>query len=171
MFIVVNKIDYIFYTIIKIQINSRTVIMSISSNTIKVWNLGKVRIYPHLEIDELWDYAKIQTEFSEMQQKLTQLSFINYGCNNYCSEINGRWNIPFGVIIYTDEGVIHYTYMIRRDHQLKKTFCCPFYHEDYGYNRIPNKMFDRKSCPNEFEIIEKYLMEKFNGNIIDSFQC
>lgn len=148
--------------------------MSISENTrntMEVWRRGKVLIHPHLEIDELWDYDKIQAEVYEMQQVLTKLSFITYGYNNYCSEINGRWNIPFGVIIYTAKGEIHYTYMIRRDHQLGKTFCCPFYHEDYGYNRISNQMFTRDSCPDEFGIIEKYLIEKFNGKIIDSFQC
>tara|TARA_B100000787_G_C16191445_1_gene297775 strand:+ start:1090 stop:1743 length:654 start_codon:yes stop_codon:yes gene_type:complete len=142
------------------------------TRTIPFWRpgLGKVIIYPHLEINEVWTYDRMRDEVLKMKETLTELSFITYMQSSYCSEINGRWNVAFSLEVLDGDTTFHRTYMIRYDHHLKKVYCCPFYHEDYGYlGNNPHRMLGRTECPKEFEILEKYMMEHWGGTPIDTF--
>jgi hypothetical protein len=91
---------------------------------ISVWNIGPVKIYPHivhkskLDVDTL---AKIVVE--KCQADNLKATLIDK--NSYCSEVNG-WN----VITICIDGIT-YTYLIRYDNSYQSTFGCPFVNTEY----------------------------------------
>lgn len=135
-----------------------------NDTSIAFWRRGRVVIYPHIEFPLLWNYDKILSAVTDIQFNCNGLIIHIYEQNSYCNEVNGRWNVVFTVV----SNKINYTYMIRRDHDLNKTFACPFYNESYGY--IGDACLNRDNCPTEFNVLEQYLLNKYGGKLIDKFQ-
>jgi len=136
--------------------------------TIPYWSLGRVTIYPHLEFDKLYSYEELGTIVAELKAFYkNEMKIIVFGESTYCSEVNGRWNVAFGVV--GSDGVT-YMYMIRRDKDIGKSYACPFQNTDYVYD-IKHSVLDGQSsrCPNEFALIDKYLTEKLSGKPITAF--
>tara|TARA_B100000767_G_scaffold60235_2_gene55993 strand:- start:72 stop:554 length:483 start_codon:yes stop_codon:yes gene_type:complete len=133
-------------------------------STIPFWKLGRVIIYPHIEFSSLWTYDQILAAVKDLQLNCVALGIKIYEKNSYCSEVNGRWNVVFSVRDFKGD----YTYMIRRDHTLKKTFACPFYNEQYGY--IGDTCLNKTRFPVGLDILERYLLGKHGGKLIDRFQ-
>ena len=70
----------------------------------------------------------------EVQSNLNDLDVKVWDQSSYTAESNGPWNVTLSVKI-TDalyDKPIEFIYMIRRDHNFKKTFGCPYYNSDYG---------------------------------------
>ena len=133
--------------------------------TIPCWrpNQGRVVIYPHIEIPVMWSYDQLLASVTDIQLNCDGLFIKIYEKNSYCSEVNGGWNVVF---TFTSNKT-NYTYMIRRDYDLKKTFACPFYNVEYGY--IGDACFNKDNCPVEFDILERYILDKYGGKIINHF--
>jgi len=132
--------------------------------TMPVWRRGRVVIYPHIEFSFLWTYDQILAAVTDLQFNCNGLRIQIYEKNTYCNEVNGRWNVVFTMV----SNKTNYTYMIRRDHELKKTFACPFINEQYG--ELGDFCFNRDNCPTEFNVLEKYIIDKYGGRLIDRFQ-
>jgi hypothetical protein len=142
----------------------------VAQNTMKYWKRGKAIIRPHLEIGDLWSYDQIKQKVDTMKQEIGIQNINIYEKNSYCYELNGSWNVVFGFLIRREDGtLIEYTYMVRRDHLLHKTYFCPFYVEGHGYCRIPKMEFTLKDTPQEFKIVEDYFKEKYNATEISTF--
>lgn len=142
----------------------------VAQNTMKYWRLGKAIIRPHLVIDNLWSYDLIDLYVKQMKQDLSNLNINIYEKNSYCSELNGSWNVVIGFLIRSEDGeLIEYTYMVRRDHLLCKTYFCPFYVEGHGYCSLPKMEFTLKDTPQEFLIVEDYFKTNFNATEISTF--
>ena len=136
----------------------------ISNNTMKVWNKGRVSIFPHLEFDHLYTYDDICKLVLNIKIEFFGDNMRIYELNSYCNEVNGRWNVCFSLNI----NGIEYTYMIRRDSLLKKTYGCPFTNMEYGY--IGHNILDLETMPKKFIELEKYLMFTLvNPKKIDHF--
>jgi hypothetical protein len=134
-----------------------------------VWNKGKVKIYPHIQIDKLYTYEELYSIIVMMKESLSGLDIIIYNKNEYCYEVNGSWNIIFAIVKNINNKVVHYHYMIRRDSQLNKTYCCPFHNTDYWDVTPQHDILNKEECPDEFEMIEHYFINNYNGIIIDRF--
>jgi len=142
----------------------------VAQNTMKYWRLGNAIIRPHLVIDNLWTYDLIELYVKQMKQDLSNLNINIYEKNSYCSELNGSWNVVIGFLIRREDGeLIEYTYMVRRDHLLCKTYFCPFYVEGHGYCSLPKMEFTLKDTPQEFLIVEDYFKTNFNATEISTF--
>ena len=142
----------------------------VAQNTMKYWRLGKAIIRPHLVIDNLWSYDLIDLYVKQMKQDLSNLNINIYEKNSYCYELNGSWNVVIGFLIRREDGeLIEYTYMVRRDHLLCKTYFCPFYVEGHGYCSLPKMEFTLKDTPQEFLIVEDYFKTNFNATEISTF--
>jgi len=142
----------------------------VAQNTMKYWRLGNAIIRPHLVIDNLWSYDLIDLYVKQMKQDLSNLNINIYEKNSYCSELNGSWNVVIGFLIRREDGeLIEYTYMVRRDHLLCKTYFCPFYVEGHGYCSLPKMEFTLKDTPQEFLIVEDYFKTNFNATEISTF--
>ena len=145
----------------------------VAQNTMKYWRLGKAIIRPHLVIDNLWSYDLIDLYVKQMKQDLSNLNINIYEKNSYCYELNGSWNVVIGFLIRpqrTDnDELIEYTYMVRRDHLLCKTYFCPFHVEGHGYCSLPKMEFTLKDTPQEFLIVEDYFKTNFNATEISTF--
>ena len=142
----------------------------VAQNTMKYWKRGKVIIRPHLVIDNLWTYDLIELYVKQMKHDLSNLNINIYEKNSYCSELNGYWNVVIGFLIRREDGeLIEYTYMVRRDHLLCKTYFCPFYVEGHGYCSLPKMEFTLKDTPQEFLIVEDYFKTNFNATEISTF--
>lgn len=135
-----------------------------TDSSIPLWRLGRVVIYPHIEFPFLWTYDQILAAVTDLQCNCVGLQIKIYEQNSYCSELNGQWNVVFSVRDFKT----NYTYMIRRDHTLKKTFACPFYNEQYGY--IGDACLNKTRCPVGLGILERYLLDTYGGRLIDRFQ-
>ena len=133
-------------------------------SSIPFWRRGRVVIRPHIEFPFLWTYDQILATITDIQLNCDGLLIKIYETNSYCSEVNGRWNVVFSVV----SNNTNYTYMIRRDHTLKKTFACPFFNDKYG--EIGDICFNMENSPTEFIILERYLLNKYGGKLIDRFQ-
>ena len=135
-----------------------------------IWNIGSIKIYPHIQIDKLYTYGELLSMIVMLKESFSGLDIIIYNKNEYCYEINGSWNIAFAIIKRNDDGgVVYYHYMIRRDKLLNKTFCCPFYNPEYLYLKPKHNILNKENCPDEFEMVEHYFMSNYNGIIIDRF--
>ena len=142
----------------------------VAQNTMKYWKRGQVIIRPHLEIGDLWSYDQIKQKVDTMKQEIGIQNINIYEKNSYCYELNGSWNVVFGFLIRREDGtLIEYTYMVRRDHLLNKTYFCPFYVEGHGYCSLPKMEFTLKDTPQEFKIVEDYFKEKYNATEISTF--
>ena len=158
----------------------------VAQKTMKSWRLGRANIRPHLVTDNLWSYDRIELYVKQMKQDLSNLNIKIYEKNSYCSELNGSWNVVIGFLIREEDGelirsenseiirsekgkLIEYTYMVRRDHLLHKTYFGPFSVEGYGYCSQPKMEFTLKDTPQEFLIVEDYLKENFNATEISTF--
>ena len=136
--------------------------------TIPYWKLGGVSIYPHLEFDKLYSYEELITIVEELKLFYKdEMSILVFGESSYCSEVNGTWNVAFGVV--GSDGVT-YMYMIRRDKDIGKSYACPFQNTEYA-NDINHSVLDGQSkrCPKEFAMIDKYFREKLEGKHINAF--
>ena len=133
--------------------------------TIPFWRpkQGRVIIYPHIEIPVVWSYDQLLASVTDIQLNCDGIFIKIYEKNSYCSEVNGHWNVAFSITSNKTD----YTYMIRRDHELKKTFACPFYNVEYG--STGDACFDKDNCPVEFDILERYILDKYGGKIINRF--
>ena len=102
-----------------------------SLKTISVWNISnRVKVYPHLEWNGIMTYEEMLEVAKKLKTALPNYNIKIWERSSYCSEINGTWNVVIS-IIHDD---ITYTYMIRRDKELGKTFGCPFHNVDYAYD-------------------------------------
>ena len=137
--------------------------------TIPYWKLSnRVIVYPHLEFDELYSYEELINIVNDMKSFYEEsINMVVFEKNTYCSEVNGLWNVCFGVV--DDEGRT-FMYMLRRDMDLGKSYACPFQNTDYVYD-IKHSILDGKinRCPEEFALIEKYLTEKLSAKRISAF--
>ena len=142
----------------------------VAQNTMKYWKRGQVIIRPHLEIGDLWSYDQIKQKVDTMKQEIGIQNINIYEKNSYCYELNGSWNVVFGFVLCREDGtLIEYTYMVRRDHLLNKTYFCPFYVEGHGYCSLPKMEFTLEDTPQEFKIVEDYFKEKYNATEISTF--
>lgn len=134
------------------------------NSSIPFWVRGRVVIYPHIEFPFVWSYDQLLAAVMDIQLNCDGLRIQIYEKNSYCSEVNGGWNVVFAVL----SNNTNYTYMIRRDHDLKKTFACPFYNVEYG--TIGDICFNKSNCSIDFGILEQYLLGKYGGKHIERFQ-
>jgi hypothetical protein len=136
--------------------------------TIPIWKIGKATIYPHLEFDKLYSYEELRTIVDDMKSFYQDaINMIVYEPNKGCGEVNGEWNVCFGVL---DGKGQTFMYMLRRDKHIGKSYACPFQNTDYVYD-IKHSVLDGNSIryPEEFGMIEKYLIEKLSGKHITAF--
>lgn len=139
------------------------------SNTIKVWNLGTVSIYPHLSWEKLLTYEEL-VELSKKINTHTEDDFKIYvfDVSSYSYEVNGKWNVIFSIT--TTDDLHKYIYMIRRDKELNKTFGCPMINREY----MDHPMYEKPLHFNE-ELLKKFelILENYlqNGEYINCFEC
>lgn len=128
-----------------------------TKNTIEYWRPGNgdVIVYPHIEFDSLFTHNEIGDIIFNIQNELFGDNMIIYGDNDYCYEVNGKWNICFSVNCDN----ISYTYLIRRDKQLNKSYACPFVRTRGECVRALNKI----NSPKLFKKLEDYLLFVFNN--------
>lgn len=115
------------------------------------WKLGPVTIYPSLKWGTTYSFEQI-TQFANQLAKKIQLpenvSINVFPVNSYCSEVNGRWNVSFGIVQRTETKTITYMYMIRRDTDLDAdiggTYACPFFNYEYCYEKHSHTSLSQK---------------------------
>ena len=134
-----------------------------------VWNIGRVKIFPHIQIDKLYTYDELLSIIMTMKETMSGLDIIIYNKNEYCNEINGSWNIAFAIVKNIDNDVVRFHYMIRRDNLLNKTYCCPFLNTEYWDVTPRHDILNKEECPDDFEMIEHYFIKNYNGIIIKKF--
>lgn len=137
--------------------------------SIKVWNKGRLSIYPHLEFPELYTFEQLQHIAKELAQALSKdgLKICVFSESSYCCEVNGTWNVVIGFRKPNDDYL--YTYMIRRDKTFGKSYGCPFANRDYIFDSTKHNAFIAKYCPKEFGLVDTYLKEKLSGTEITTF--
>jgi hypothetical protein len=135
----------------------------------KIWNIGRVSIYPHLEFPELYTLEQLQHIAKELAQALSRdgLKICVFPESSYCCEVNGTWNVVIGFRKPDDDYL--YTYMIRRDTKIGKSYGCPFENSDYIWDSTKHDAFLSKYCPKEFGLVDTYLKEKLGGTEITTF--
>ena len=139
-----------------------------TSTKINCWyrNYSKtVVIYPHLEFERLYSYSQLMEIANDIKQTLFQDSMEIYEKNAYCFELNGNWNVCFGV---KDINGITYTYMLRRDYRLNKSYACPFVNTEYR-NDLQHTVFNKETYLKKFTRLEDFLKTKYSGNHIHYF--
>lgn len=135
-------------------------------NSMSCWKIGDVIIKPHIKFNKLYTYYEIWSMISLMKDKLSDKIFISiFDKNSYCSEVNGLWNVVFSVVFNNT----NYTYMIRRDTLLNKTYGCPFVNSQYAYDSTPHQSLDSINCIAIFKYIEDYLVGNYDGKFIQYF--
>jgi hypothetical protein len=135
-----------------------------TTKSMSIWEKGHVVIIPHIKFNRLYTYVEIWSMVLLMKEVLLDKIDISiFEKNSYCSEVNGSWNVVFSVVLDNT----NYTYMIRRDNQLKKTYGCPFYNSQYGYDGYQS--IDDSKCSVGFKYIEDYLVENYDGKFIKYF--
>ena len=104
---------------------------------LKIWNKGSVLIFPSLKWSEKYSYEQLKGFVEKLKEKLPDMNIVIYDQNSYCSEVNGYWNVSFGVQT-TGVNAITYMYMIRRDNDEDKniggSYGCPFMNTEYIYD-------------------------------------
>ena len=134
---------------------------------IDFWQIsGNVNIYPHLVFEKKFSYVELLSIVKDIQTHLFKDKMDIFKDNDYCCEVNGQWNVCFGI---KDHNGNTYTYMIRRDYKLNKSYACPFYNNQYGYD-LNHYIFDRKTMPIQFEKLETFLKNEYSGREIKCFQ-
>lgn len=143
-------------------------INTIDTNTkLLNWRIGNsVVIYPHIKIDALFTFEEILLLVNNIKDTVFGDDMIIYETNNYCHEVNGRWNVCFG--IYDNMGYT-YTYMIRRDYLTKETYGCPFRNIEYEAD-LKHTEFSNEKIPEKFIQLENFLKSTYNGTNITSFR-
>jgi len=144
-------------------------------SSITVWNLGRVSIFPHIEFKKLYTFEEIQDITKKIQNDFEdKFQVLIYPKNTYCCEMNGYWNVIIGFKKTIKKGnkkdSYIYTYVIRRDSELGKSYGCPILNKEYIFDRIIREnSFDNRNCPEEFKIFEDYLKKEYSGKEINSF--
>ena len=146
-----------------------------------------VQVFPHVQfegcmtIDEMKALANdIRDEyFKRAQADTTLYEYANnitiYGDNSYCYETNGTGNVVMswrgqsrGVFDKKDK-TYTYTYIIMRSEKDNKTYCGPIQHTEYIYNTEPYVRFCKKTCDNQFTILDDFMKSRENARMIGLF--
>ena len=69
-------------------------------SSISYWTKSEsTTIYPSLEFDKYYDYESLVNFVKTLKESLNnKLEIIIYKQNEYCFEVNGKWNVSFGVV-------------------------------------------------------------------------
>ena len=138
---------------------------------ISKWYLGQnVIIEPCIE----WNQERTLNELNELvikiKNSLPEYNFVIYPKDSYCYEVNGDWNVCFGIMEYG----ITFTYMLMCCVQTKKCYGCSFLNTEY-INSIGHNSLSEDMCPDIYEDVEDTLYEllieqKENPVLIDCFE-
>ena len=144
----------------------------VTDPTLRVWNLSRcATVYPHLEWPQYYNQTEMRELVTKLKTELSELTITIYDKSSYCNELNGDWNVCFGVTKTDDRGrVVVYTYIIRSDSSFGKTYGCPFMNTEYIYSLLHTGLM--KETDNElFKIIENKLMELVpSANLVTHFE-
>ena len=124
-----------------------------------------VRMYPHLIFDTLYSYDELMSIVIDIKLQLFPENMEIFEKNNYCYELNGEWNVCFG--IKDSDGNV-YTYMIMRDLKLNKSYACPFVNLEYG-SYLNHTIFNDETHPDQFIKLEQFLITNYYGIVIHNF--
>ena len=141
------------------------------SKSITNWKLSqRCTVFPHLEFGKLYTFEELKEIAEKLKKDFEDKMTIQiFDESSYCREANGKWNIMIGVG-FKGAKVNLYTYMFRRDEKFGKSYGCPFQNSAYIYD-IKHARFSQETVKEEFLIVEKYLIEKLEGEKINSFSC
>lgn len=133
-------------------------------NRINVWKLSNhVNIYPHLCIDKKLDYDGMMEIILDLKDKLFPTLEI-FDDNDYCYEVNGKWNICVGIPFNMEL----YTYMIRYDNKIEKVYLCPF--ENIQYTELGHFLLSEEDCEKLYLTIEEFFIKNHSAYKIKYFR-
>ena len=144
-----------------------------SSKTIPYWKINSnIVIHPHLEFDGVFDYDKMRAIVENMKEQLKdKMDIIIIEKNRFRAELNGDWNIVFGIYVKNERTImaspdmIFCTYIIRSDKYFGKSYACPLENPlSFSSTSINNNF-----CSIQFNAIENHLINTYNGRHINCF--
>lgn len=116
------------------------------------WKKGPVTIYPSLKWATTYSFEQITQFANQLAEKIQlpeNVSINVFPVSSYCSEVNGKWNVSFGIVEQTEKRTITYMYMIRRDtdsdSDISGTYGCPFFNWNYCYQKHPHTSLSQKT--------------------------
>ena len=65
--------------------------------SLKVWNIGPVKIYPHLSWNKCLSPETLREKANEVKSKLNDLDVEVLKQSSYTAETNGPWNVTISV--------------------------------------------------------------------------
>ena len=129
---------------------------------ISVWNIGPVRIYPHLSWNKCLTPNELRDTATKLKSVMTDFEVMVFNESSYTAETNGPWNVTISIKgpstrnSWTGQIIdIQYIYMIRRDKELNQTFGCPMYNEEYysiGHRPLLSEYNETALCLLEKEL-------------------
>ena len=132
---------------------------------ISVWNLSRrAKVYPHLEWSKYYNQTEMRALVTKLKTELPDLNIVIHEKSSYCNELNGEWNVCFGVPKDVNGKPILYTYIIRSDTYFGKTYGCPFMNTDYIYS-LNHTGLMKGTNEELFGIIENKIMELVPGAV------
>jgi len=141
-------------------------------NYIKVWNIGDMMgtyVFPHMQLGcGAMTYAQMETTVNQLIEKMDVKKGEIVIETEYCSELDGKWNITlaFKGMDYDIQKNRTFMYLIRRDLNHNDTFTGPFYH--FGRDEVPLSPKHHRIL---YKNVEKILYEIFpNAFEINAFQ-
>ena len=117
------------------------------------WKRGtrSLTIYPSLKWGTTYSFDQIIQFANQLAEKIKlpeNVSINVFPVNSYCWEVNGKWNVSFGIVERTETRTITYMYMIRRDtnhdSDIAGTYGCPFFNSEFCYEKHPHTSLSQK---------------------------
>ena len=136
-------------------------------SSISYWTKSEsTTIYPSLEFDKYYDYESLVNFVKTLKESLNnKLEIVIYKKNEYCFEVNGSWNVSFGVV----KDGITYMYMLRNDKHYNKIYGCPF--QNVEYVSLKHTILNNTHNNEAFNLVESTLKDIVGSKSkkIDSF--
>ena len=139
-----------------------------NQNKISQWQIGKCTIYPSLKWNTTYSFEQLTQFTNQLVEKIKlpkNVSITVFPLSSYSSEVNGTWNVSFGIVDATATRTITYMYMIRRDSDpteyIGGTYGCPFFNSEYCYEKNPHTSLSQKK---EYLTIVETSLKDIMGN-------
>lgn len=155
-------------------------------NTIEYIKKGRVEIFPHIMLDQEGDRVTMDNIAEKIMKKCQAegWNITQYEDFSYTNEMNGRWNIVFG--IQTDDGKVDSEYYGSRRPGRLYTYCLwwaidiiglhasPFYNVHYAMDQKVNHYpLSKQGGYSNFEKFETIIKDAMGPECkeIDVFTC
>ena len=143
----------------------------INPQKISKWSIGQnVIIEPCIEWNNYHTLDELNEIVINLKNYMPEYEFIIYPKNTYCKEVNGEWNVCFGII----DNKTTYMFMLMICDNLTKCFGCSLLNMEYNYSMDHNSLSE-DICPDIYEDLEDTLYDllierKENPVLVDCFE-